>query len=266
MAWMLIAGVVLLVLAGVAAYLAVAARKRIQRMTMTETVTAAHLVELHAAAVSAGAADAFHEVVEVTGVVRPGPSGLLASPLSHTDCVWHRHEVRRRFREHCTDSKGNRRTRTSYETVSEHTSTDPFQVEDPSGRVLVHPSGAVDRPHQVFDRFVEPEGRDRAEGAGTRTSLGALISSLAERDDTIGFQHSEWALKDGARVYVLAEATDADGSLCLRKPRDGTAMIVSTRTEEELSQAAGQHGMLYSIAAAAGLVVGLVLIVLGMVL
>lgn len=265
---MLIAGAVLLVLAGVAGYGALKARKSIQRMTLTEMVTAGHLHDLHAATVAAGAAGAFTAMVEVTGVVRPGAHGLLTSSLSNTACVWHRHEVLRKFRDRYTDGKGNRRTRTKHETVSAITSTDSFHVEDATGQVLVHPAGQVDHPHQILDRFVEPKARERQgpEGAGLMAALGAMVGSLAERDDTIGFVHREWALKDGARVYVLAEATDADGSLCLRAPRDGSGMVLSTRTQDELSQAAGQRGMLYAIGAGIGSMAGVVLVVLGLAL
>ncbi|MGH3359511.1 MAG: GIDE domain-containing protein, partial [Nocardioidaceae bacterium] len=232
-------GVVLLGVAGFCGFTVWNARKSIQRMTVTETVTAADLMKLHEAAVAAGGEGSFSETVEVKGVVRTGPGGTLTSQLTGTACAWHRHKVERKYTERYRDSKGNRRTRTKTETLTSHRTEDLFSLEDATGTVLVRPAVVVDKPKKVLDDFREPKAQKRQEAEGFLATVGQIAGNLVDDDDTIGFRHREWVLEDGARVYVLGEASDAEGELVVTAPSDGSKQLISTQTEDQLSE---QHG------------------------
>ena len=258
-------GVVLLGVAGFCGYTAYNARKSIQRMTTTETVTSADLASLRKAAVTAGGEGVFSELVEVKGVVRTGPGGPLASQVTDTKCVWHRHKVERKYREKYRDSDGDRRTRTKTETLTSHRTKDHFYVEDATGKVLVHPSVIVDKPKKVLDEFEEPKAKQSKSGGGFLATIGNLAKDMMDDEDTIGFRRREWVLQDGARIYVLGEASDADGDLVVGKPSDGSKQIITTRTEEEMSEQHGKQGALFTIGGGLAAVAGVVLLAISLV-
>lgn len=258
-------GVVLLVVAGFCGYTAYGSRKSIQRMTTTETVTTADLVKLREAAVAAGGEGSFCEVVEVTGVVRTGPGGPLTSQLTDTECAWHRHKVERKYTEHYRDSKGNRRTRTKTETLTSHRTEDLLYVEDATGTVLVRPTVIVDRPKKVLDEFKEPKRAKRDQADGFLATVGRVAQDLMDDENTIGFRHREWVLTDGARVYVLGEASDAEGELVVTAPSDGGKQLISTQTEEQLGEQHGKQGALFTIGGALAGVAGVVVLAISLV-
>jgi E3 Ubiquitin ligase len=88
-----------------------------------------------------------------------------------------------------------------------------------------------------------------------------------DRDETIGFQYTEWALRPGTPLYVLGEVHDRAGALVIGPPSDRKQhFVVSTRSEEQLTASArSRQRWLSRIGAGAG-VVGLVLVVLGIAL
>lgn len=254
-------GLVLLGVAGFCGYTAYGARKSIQRMTTTATATAADLVKLREAAIAAGAEGAFSEMVELKGVVRTGPGGPLTSQLTGTECVWHRHKVERKYRETYHDSDGDRRHRTETETLTSHRTKDAFYVEDATGTVLVRPDVIVDKPKKVLDDFKEPKAAKQAASGGFLATVGQIAGKLMDDENTIGFRHREWVLVDGAHIYVLGEASDARGDLVLGPPSDGSLQVISTRTEQQLSEEHGTQGALFTIGGAVSAVAGIVLLV-----
>ena len=257
---MWIVGVILLGVAGYCGYTAYNARKSIQRMTATETVTSADLIQLRKAAVAAGGEGSFSELVEVKGVVRIGPGGPLTSQLTDTKCAWHRHKVERKYRDHYRDSDGDRRTRTKTETLISHRTEDPFYVEDATGKVLVRPSVLVNKPKKVLDEFEEAKSKKPKSGGGFLATVGNIAKDMLDDEDTIGFRRREWVLQDGARIYVLGEASDADGDLVVGEPSDGSKLLITTRTEEEMSEEKGKQGALFTIGGGLAGVAGVVLL------
>ncbi|UPK73532.1 E3 ubiquitin ligase family protein [Nocardioidaceae bacterium SCSIO 66511] len=262
---MWIVGVVLLGVAGFLGYRVFTARKAIQRMTSTQTVLARDLESLREAAVSAGGEGSFSTTVEVKGVVRIGPGGPLSSQMSDTKCAWHRHKVERKYRESYRDKDGHRRTRTKTETLTSHRTKDLFYVEDSSGRVLVRPEVIVDKPKKVLDEFEEPKAGKAPKEGGFLATVARVAKDAFDDENTIGFRRREWVLADGARVYVLGEASDRDGELVVGGPADGSKQLISTRTEEELSESHGQTGALYTIGAGVAGVAGVVCLVIALV-
>jgi hypothetical protein len=255
---MIVVGVVVLVVGSVCAYFARSARVRQRAMITTETLSAQELGSLQQAAVQAAGPGAFRYRTEVTGRLCPGPAGPLTSELAKVDCVWHRHVVTRKYWETRRDSKGNTRRVTRTEVMSEHTSDQPFLVQDTTGVVTVHPgSVAVDGAQKVLDRFE----RDTGENNTATLQLGKFRMSIPTGDSgTEGYQYEEWVLRPGRRAYVLGEASDESGELALTEPS-----IISTRTEAELLARSRSRERLCTVAAVVAAVGGVASVVVGLV-
>ena len=261
---MITAGIVVLGLSAVLAFLGFQQRARHRRILLTEKTTAANLAELHKAATEAAGERVFAEPAEIEGVVAAGPGGLLTSELGEIKCVWHQHKVVHKYRERYTDSKGHRRTRTRRETVAEHTSSDPFYVEDSTGRVLVVAPEKVHKARKVLDRWEKADPRANR----TQVKIGKFslsMSSSSRGDQSLGYQYQEWALKPGDKVYVLGEASDVDGELAIREPRGRGELLVSTESEEQLLASTKRRLKWMGGGAAAAAVVGAVLLVIGLI-
>ncbi|KAA2256929.1 helicase [Solihabitans fulvus] len=253
---MVILGVVLLV-AGVAGFfMAHLMRRNVHAMIGTETLTVAELDLYHRTALEVSGPGGFRRVSEVIGTTQPAPNGLLASQLTQTPCVWHRHEIIRRYRKVRHDSEGRRHTSEHTETVSKFTSDTPILVADQTGSVLVRPSGLrSDAIEQVLSRFERHSA-----------TVGQIVSSMVlggwYDGDTIGYEYKEWVVRPGVRLYVHGEASDQSGQLVFGKPAKGP-FIVSNRTEEELRRSSGVQQKVYAFGGLAVVILGLVLVVVG---
>jgi E3 Ubiquitin ligase len=257
---MIIFGIVLLVAAALALWELHNARGKLRAMAAAETVPCADLVSLRDAAAEAAGAGVFNHACEVVGVTEPGDTGPLTAELSKTECVWHRHVVKRRYEDKSRDSNGNTTTTTRTETVAELTSTAPFHVRDDSGTVLVDPAGiTADHAEQVVDRF-EPRG-----SGGGGFSVEVLGFNVLGRggDRTLGYEYEEWVIRPGKHVYVLGEATDRAGRLVMGKPAKGP-FVLSTRSEEELVRGARIRRAVSLACACVGVAGGVALLVAGL--
>jgi hypothetical protein len=258
---MVVGGIVLVAVAVGALVWSRITKNRLDAMAGAETVGCADLASLRDAAAEAAGPGAFNYVCEVTGDTEPGEGGLLNSELSKTECVWHRHIVRRKYESVTTDAQGRRQRSTRTETVAELSSSAPFHLRDASGRVLVDPAGAdPDRPEQVVNRF---EPRPPGSGAFDVSLFGISLSGNG-RDSTLGYEYEEWVVRPGRRLYVLGEASDRSGRLVVGKPSKGP-YVVSTRSEEELAGNARTQQRLAAIGAAVAGVAGVVLLVAGLI-
>ena len=238
-----VASLVLLVVAAGLLWGAWSSGQRHKRVYLTESIDLGTLRELHRSATEAAGPGAFRQLVDIEGTVHPGPDGPLEAPLTHAECVWHRHSVMRRYQVVQKDAQGRRTTQNRDETESELTTENPFVVHDASGEVVVVPSTGVDCAEQSLDDFKQ---------AGPREPRG-----------TVGRKRCEWLLRPGTLVFVHGEAVDQAGSLVILEPEGKDKLLVSTRSETEVlaSAASGQKWMrLGGIAAA---VVAVVLGVFG---
>jgi len=264
MVWMWIVGLVLLVGGAVCVYLAVRAQRRVHAMMAAETLTVPELEQLRGISDELGARGGFRKVCEVVGGAAPGPQGLLQAEMTGTECVWHAQRVQRRYRHTETDSDGDTRTTTRTETVAQNVSAPTFTiVRDGHTIVVDHGGRHPDGVEQVVDRF--EEARERRTDGGWLRRLGDLVDG--DRDDTIGYQYTEWALRPGTPLYVLGEVHDRTGALVIGPPADRTQhFTVSTRSEEELTASGRRLQRLLSRVGAGLGGVGLVLVALGVAL
>lgn len=228
---------------GVAAFLYAQAKKRdVHAFIGTETLPLAELLVLHGSAVEVSGSGGFRKVWEVVATTQAGPDGLLISEFAKVPCVWHRHEVHRRYRQTTRDSQGRQQVSEQTETVARQRSGQAILVGDGTGTVYVDPHGLLDdAQEQVLSRF-----EAHADG------------------DTIGYEHVEWVLRAGVRLYVHGEASDASGSLMITEPKSGP-FVASRRTEEELKRSATRTQLISAFGGLAAFVTGLALLVIGVI-
>ena len=183
-----------------------------------------------AAAVAAQlGAGSFRQPVKVHGQIRCDQP--LLAELTQTPCVAYQFSVTREFEEitWTTDAKGNRtsnRVRKS-EVVGGSERRRTFWLEDATGRILVAPEKAkVDlvKTHSSFEMAHNP-------------AFAQFHLTLPRGGDTLGYRYEESCLGLDQEVSVFAEASDAGGTVELRKPESKDAMfVVSPRSFQELSQ------------------------------
>jgi hypothetical protein len=213
--------------------------------------------EVMAATATVRCGDAIAGRCEVVGQAQPGAAGTISAPFSGVTCVWRRSTVTEHYWE--TEWRGtgsNRRRQRVRKTrqISDERSAHPFHIDDGSGQVGVHPQDAhVDAPQQVFDRF-RHAGPD---AGGWDLSIGPI--QLGGGDRTIGWAYEEWVIWPGQRLYALGEAESLGGFVVLRRPPDGE-LVVSTRSEAELSSATRRNMYLLGAGSAVAAAVALVLV------
>lgn len=255
---MVVAGVIGLLAAVGCALAAHFARRRARVMTATETLAVEELRQLHEAAQSAAGPGQFRYRCEVVGAARPAGETALVSQLKQVECVWYRHRVTHKYWETTRDNNGNRKRQERSRVVSQHTSEEPFLVQDPTGLIPVQPHKGIDDPDKVLDRFERDSGDSARE-----LTIGLLSLALPASSGSIGYQHEEWAVAPGRQLFVHGEATDAQGTLVIGPPSDGGLYVVSTRSQEQLLKSARARERGFGIAGGVLAVAGLVLVVVG---
>jgi hypothetical protein len=262
MIWYLVGAGVAALLAGGMLYPSRRAQARHRSMYLTETTTTSTLRSLQEAATSAAGAGAFRQQVELSGRTVAAPSGLLTSEMAKAPCVWHRHRVTRKYREVSRDSKGNRRTSTREEVMTEDVTPDAFLLRDGGGEITIVPSGEVDGARKSLSEFRE-ENQDR-----TEVKIGSFSFSFAGSGDgdTLGYEYEEWVLPPDTAIFVQGEASDRDGALQVAKPEGKGDLFISTKSEADLLKDASHDARLYGVLAAVAAVAAVVLVVLAVVL
>lgn len=262
MMWILGGGLLLLVGGALCIYLAIDAQRQVHAMMAAETLSVPELEQLREISDELGAHGGFRKIAEVIGAAAPGPLGLLRAELSGAESVWHAQRVQRHYERTETDSDGDRRTTRETEIVAENFTAPPFTVVRDGHTIVVdHGGQRLDGAEQVVDRFEQTTGR---RGGGWLSTLADFVD---DRNDTIGFQYTEWVLRPGTPLYVLGEVHDRTGSLVIGPPADrGQHFVVSTRSEEELTASTRQHQRLMAWLGAGLGFAGLVLLVLAVVL
>lgn len=198
-----------------------------------ETSTTELLHELHRTATETAGKNSYSELVELDGTAHPAPSGSLTAEISGTECVWYMQKVTRRYKEVYRDSEGRRKVRNKDEVVSRNRSRDPFLLRDETGEVTIVPSTNVQSARKVVAEFRESNESRK----GASISIGGFNLNLPTGGgdgDTIGYKYEEWVLTEGTRIYVRGEAVDRNGKLEVRGPRGKDAMVISTKSEEEM--------------------------------
>lgn len=270
---MKIAAVVLLVLAavliGVSVALFVSAKRKRdswQRMLGTGGRSVAELRALAGSvgsdlAAAAGSPGSFAEFVTVTGTAEPGPAGVQRSPVSGTDCVWHRVQVERRVRQRVRrDDTTQTETRT--EIVSDVRSQLAFGVADGTGLLPVEPNKAAEHDLELIREDVR--GSTGTDWGTVSVEIGGFDLTAGGRDDVTETTR-EWVIRPGSRLTVAGTLTDDRGGLTVRSTRD-VPLTLSRLGREELIQGHQGSQRTRAITAAVFDGVGLVCLVVGILL
>lgn len=233
---MIFIGIILIIAASILVGVYLSNKKKTSLIESTETSTSEFLDSLAKSmtdGVGSGSLSYFTEVKGVIACAEP-----LVSELSKTRCVYYSMNIEREYEEtyfeENPDGKREERTRRGAETVAQNQRSIPFYIEDGTGRIKVKPGGAefiAERIHSGFEPY-EAENSGFISIGGIRIELGKNHST--ERR-TIGYRFSEDALEIGREVYVIGEATDQGGELCMVTPKDkDKKFIISSKGEEEL--------------------------------
>jgi hypothetical protein len=168
--------------------------------------------------------------VEVAGTALPDGEALL-SPLTNQPCVFYRYRIE--------EQRGSRNSR-RWVTVAEDRSSEPFYLEDSTGRVLIVPMGAdarLSRERVFSDRWP-----------------GALPDHVARTLRTIGEPTASWLgprtlrcreayIAPGDPLYVLgtaqenpsvAGAADNAARIYIGSHPDNPRYLISDRSEKAL--------------------------------
>jgi hypothetical protein len=257
---MVIGGIIALVGAAVALFIARSQRKSLRAMTLTETLTCGELGQLSAAAAEAVGGGSFGQACEVVGAAAPGGGGALSAPESGREVVWHRTILTEHYIATETDAQGKSHEVDKTRVVARQESQEQFLVRDATGTIVVDPRGAdFDEPFALVDKFER-----NVSGIELGDSKWASIAEqLAKTSIQGGIQHEEWGIPVGQQLYVLGEANDRSGPLTMSRPEKGQ-FLISTQTEQDLRKDAGRSaGIATGIGVVAG-VLGVALLVLGL--
>src|SRR4051794_10116184 len=209
---LLVLGVVLLV---VSVVLFLAARRKQgswQRMLGSGGRTAAELRQIagsvrHDLAGSGGSAGSYAEYVTLTGIAEPGPAGVQRSPVSGTECVWHRVQVERRVRQTVRRNDAVQ-TETRTEIASDVRSQLPFAISDGTGILPVDPRKATEHDLELLREDVT--GSTGTDWGVMSVEIGGFARAAGGRDD-VTVTTGGWVIRPGGRLTVSGTLTDRRG-------------------------------------------------------
>ena len=116
--------------------------------------------------------------------------------------------------------------------------------------------------------FVKFEKNDSKEYQGTKIGFGKFSFSIGKKITRriLGYTSSEDSIKLNTPIYVLGEANDRSGKLCVSKPRDrDLSFIVSIKSEDEIVVGLEKSMDHIKYASIIALAIGGILIVVGIV-
>ncbi len=246
-----------IILIGVAAFLEYTRREnagKLINVKYNETSKAADEVADYEAIKDTVGVGSYTKVVELVGVATCKKP--LQAEHSGEDVVYFKSSVTREYEveEQETDSEGRTKwvTNRRSETVAENERSIPFLLDDGSGKMIeVDMIDAEIIARKSVDRFERemPKGYHFNESSGSKT---------------IGYRYNEEVIKINSKLYVLGEASDKNGGLCVVKPHDAkNSFIVSTKLEKELVEEFEGDSKMYFYGAIACAVGGVIAILLG---
>ena len=240
-------------------------REKLRGFLASEPVEIGTLRQLAEAAAASAGPGHFSQFVEVEGKAGPNRDGLLTSPISGTECVWHAHKVTREYEDVDYDSDGDRDVRRRSEVIDSGRSRDNIRLHGADGAAIsVSPGRAwVEGARKQVSEF----RRDGQAAQKTEISFGSFNLSLPSQRDggTLGFRYEEWVVLPGTHLYVQGEAVDKPSYLRIRNPEGERELVISTRPEEERSAETKRSMLLSAGGGALAGVAGLVLTVVGLV-
>lgn len=257
-------GAALLGVLGIGLFIALTfTRKRLATLLIARPKKVGELEELVRSIGQEIGGGGFKELVEVSGTLTCAQP--LTSPLGNKPCVRYSMRVVREYEEDVEErdaqGKVTRRTRRGSETLQSDDQRCDFAVRDTTGELPVSATGAD------FDGMVQSVSRFENGPGGTSLSFGSfrlsLDTAMGARRRTLGYRFTEEVFPLDRQVTVIAEASDADGRLALRK--GDMSFVVSTRSRQELVGSAQTQAKVLGVCGTLSLVGAVVLAILGLV-
>ncbi len=235
-------------------------------LEVNETSKANEIIENYKGMVESHGPGAFSIYGELKGkAVADTPE---ISEFSKKECVYYRSVVTREYEELITRTDSNGHTQKKWvkksDTVSSHSNTSPdFAIEDETGKIFVNPTGAELYTVKTFSKF--EQGTDSKNG-GLNISIGGFNISSGPSIRTIGFKYEEFSIPLNTNLYVIGDINDRSGKLTISKPKDKKSpFIVSTKSEDELTDSLGKSVKWMKIAAYACFGIGTALLIYGII-
>ncbi len=201
------------------------------------------------------AAKAVGTLVELKGKLRG--EAPLTSEFAKVAALYYRALTEREVERVSRNSKGERETRRSYETITDVVRFAPgVVVDDGTGKAPVNLDGAKVEGKQVHQKW---EKGDLSLGA----AVGGILVSMTAGSRTLGHRFTEWVLEPETDIYVLGTAT---GGGVIGKALAGgkkAPFIVSIKSEEARTKSLGWTRLWILVGAAVALVVAAVLFYFG---
>lgn len=266
---MLYVGIFFLVFAAILFFAKRSEEEKLGYIKGIETSNARDLIdEVKAITERMGKAGSFRRLVELKGVIKC--DSPLTSEVAKQKCVYYTMTVTRKTEEDYEEKDAKtgqsvRKTRQKTDTVASNSQSTPFYVEDATGKVMVNPNGAELDPVRVVDKFEAGQvntGQSISVGGFSFNLSGSSFSSaLAPGHRVLGYNFTESVLPLERRVYILGEASDSDGELMIKAPKDKGRFIVSLKSEEELMAAGASSAQFMGIGMVVSGLLGLGLII-----
>lgn len=267
-----IIGVVLIVIGVVCIFMKKSSQKKYSALSLTDTYTAAKLIELQKTISEQMGPGSFRQLAEVKGSIECADP--LSAELSKEKCLYYKSEVEIEYEEnyyhenHQTKRRELRTRRTS-ETITSVERGVNFYVKDSTGSILVDPTGSEIDLVKSVDRFEPANNVNYSNGSiswgGFSFSVGSNYSNYSrEGRKILGYKFSEYIFPLRQNVFVIGEVSDSMGELRIAKPTDGEGVfIVSNKSEEQLAKEAKSSAQTFDIISKACFVIGAIMTVAG---
>lgn len=265
---MWIFGVIFILISVALAMVYVSNRKKLALMEKTETSTVEFLETLSKSMSDDVGGGSLRYFTEVRGKIRC--EDPLVSELAETSCVYYFMKVEREYEETYfeEDSEGRReeKTRSVRDTVAQNTRSVPFMLEDATGKIKIMPEDAEIIAEEIYSRFEPSENMDSDFRRKAWIKAEDHYDHEGPGRRTIGYHYFEEALETGREVYIMGEASDKVGTLCMVSPGEkNKRFIISSKGEEALMEE-GRSAMVWSMVGslACGLI-GIVLVIISVI-
>ncbi len=234
-------GGALLALLGVILWIVKAKKEaKSQTLEMLETSRIKDVVENYEHISNSMGSGSFSNHVEIKGVAHT--DSPLMSELKEEAVVYYcstvEHEYEKLETKTDSDGKKSKEWVKHQDTVSENKRwADGFGVKDDTGFVAINATKSQLHTETLFTKFEKGEPNPLVGSSlkikGFSISLGDNNSSNGFR--TIGYRYSESGIRVGAKLYVVGDANDRNGTLEISHPKDKKSpFIVSVKSKDDL--------------------------------
>jgi len=272
----------LLVLSAVAAacsvgcgFFTVRQRGRLRKIQAIRSVTIEELHGLQQEVAKEIGAGAYGEAVKLQAdLVCEQP---LIAPFSGEGCIAYQNTIVEVFEELVTSTDSEGKTTRSWQkrerSISSEERRCEFSLQQGSRRVAVDPDGADIDLIEIINRMEPGQFSPLGASAGIEGAAGValqlastLINSNAGRGQDqsfrlIGYRRQESIFPASGSVFVVAEASDSGGFLCLRQPLKSGLFLIRNKGEEGMLKSLRNSINLWTIGWVGFVVIALIVMI-----